>query len=108
MVAKDNNGQPIGFIETFVSNKEVVTSTQPRTRQPSSPEIERAGKVEHADLLRKESSGDSWMKRPTRWELNRTIRELRADNERLERQVMELAEELAKRDKIIAELNSRV
>lgn len=35
-------------------------------------------------------------KRPTRWELNRIIRELRADGERLERQVMELAEELAK------------
>ncbi len=47
-------------------------------------------------------------KRPTRWELNRIIRELRADNERLERQVMELAEELAKRDKIIAELKERV
>jgi len=47
-------------------------------------------------------------KRPTRWELNRIIRELRADNERLERQVMELVEELAKRDKIIAELKSRV
>lgn len=47
-------------------------------------------------------------KRPTRWELNGIIRELRADNERLERQVLELAEELAKRDKIIAELNGRV
>jgi septal ring factor EnvC (AmiA/AmiB activator) len=47
-------------------------------------------------------------KRPTRWELNRIIRELRADNERLERQVMEFAEELAKRDKIIAELKGRV
>jgi len=43
-------------------------------------------------------------RRPTRWELNRIIRELRADSERLERQVMELAEELAKRDKIIATL----
>jgi hypothetical protein len=47
-------------------------------------------------------------KRPTRWELNRIIRELRADNERLERQVMEFAEELAKRDKIIAEPKGRV
>jgi len=43
-------------------------------------------------------------RRPTRWELNRIIRELRADNERLERQVMELVEELAKRDKVIATL----
>jgi uncharacterized coiled-coil protein SlyX len=47
-------------------------------------------------------------KRPTRWDLNRTIRELRKENERLEKQVMELVEELAKRDKIIAELKSRV
>jgi hypothetical protein len=47
-------------------------------------------------------------KRPTRWELNRFIRELRKENERLERQVMELAEELARRDKIIAELKGRV
>jgi hypothetical protein len=43
-------------------------------------------------------------KRPTRWELNRIIKELRKENERLENQVMELAEELAKRDKIIATL----
>ena len=43
-------------------------------------------------------------RRPTRWELNRIIRELRADNERLERQVMELVEKLAKRDKVIATL----
>ena len=43
-------------------------------------------------------------KRPTRWDLNRTIRELRKENERLEKQVMEFAEELAKRDKIIATL----
>jgi hypothetical protein len=43
-------------------------------------------------------------KRPTRWDLNRTIRELRKENERLEKQVMELAEELAKRDKTIATL----
>ena len=41
-------------------------------------------------------------KRPTRWDLNRIIRELRKENERLEAQVMELAEELAKRDEIIA------
>jgi hypothetical protein len=47
-------------------------------------------------------------KRATRWELYRTIRELRADNERLEAQVMLLVEELAKRDKIIAELKGRV
>jgi hypothetical protein len=47
-------------------------------------------------------------KRPTRWELNRIIRELRKENERLERQVMGLVEELAKRDKIIAELKNRV
>lgn len=46
-------------------------------------------------------------KRPTRWELNRIIRELRADSEHLERQVLELAQELAKRDKIIAELKGR-
>jgi len=43
-------------------------------------------------------------KRPTRWDLNRIIKELRADNARLEKQVMELVEELAKRDKIIATL----
>lgn len=43
-------------------------------------------------------------KRATRWDLYRTIRELRKENERLEKQVMELAEELAKRDKIIATL----
>ena len=47
-------------------------------------------------------------KRPTRWDLNRIIREQKADIERLEKQVMELVEELAKRDKIIAELKSRV
>lgn len=47
-------------------------------------------------------------KRATRWELNRTIRELRADNERLEAQVMLLLEELAKKDAIIKELRSRV
>jgi len=47
-------------------------------------------------------------RRPTRWELNRIIRELRTDNERLERQVMGLVEELAKRDKIIEELKGRV
>jgi hypothetical protein len=41
-------------------------------------------------------------KRPTRWDLNRTIRELRKENERLEKQVMELVEELAKRDETIA------
>ncbi len=43
-------------------------------------------------------------KRATRWDLNRTIRELRKENERLEKQVMELVEELAERDKIIATL----
>jgi hypothetical protein len=46
-------------------------------------------------------------KRPTRWDLNRIIKELRADNARLEKQVMELAEELAKRDKIIATLRGQ-
>jgi uncharacterized coiled-coil protein SlyX len=43
-------------------------------------------------------------KRATRWDLSRTIRELRKENERLEAQVMLLVEELAKRDKIIATL----
>ena len=47
-------------------------------------------------------------KRATRWELYRTIRELRRENERLEKQVMLLVEELAKKDAIIAELKSRV
>jgi len=47
-------------------------------------------------------------KRATRWDLYRTIRELRKENERLEAQVMLLVEELAKRDKIIEELKSRV
>jgi septal ring factor EnvC (AmiA/AmiB activator) len=46
-------------------------------------------------------------KRPTRWDLNRIIRDQKADIERLERQVMELVEELAKRDKIIATLRGQ-
>ncbi len=48
------------------------------------------------------------VKRATRWDLHRAIRELRKENERLEAQVMLLAEELAKRDKIIAGLKGRV
>lgn len=47
-------------------------------------------------------------KRATRWDLYRTIRELRKENKRLEAQVMLLAEELAKKDDIINELRSRV
>jgi hypothetical protein len=43
-------------------------------------------------------------KRASRWDLYRVIRELRKENERLEAQVMELVEELAKRDEIIATL----
>jgi hypothetical protein len=43
-------------------------------------------------------------KRATRWDLYRTIRELRKENESLEAQVMLLVEELAKRDKTIATL----
>ncbi len=47
-------------------------------------------------------------KRPSRWDLNRIIKELRADNAELEKKIDLLLEELAKRDKIIAELKSRV
>jgi predicted RNase H-like nuclease (RuvC/YqgF family) len=47
-------------------------------------------------------------KRPNRWELNRTIRELRKENERLESHIMQLVEELARKDAIIKELRSRV
>jgi hypothetical protein len=42
--------------------------------------------------------------RPSRWDLNRIIRELRADNAALEEKIDLLIEELAKRDKIIATL----
>jgi hypothetical protein len=44
-------------------------------------------------------------KRPSRWDLNRLIKELRADNAALEKKIDLLVEELAKRDKIIATLS---
>ena len=46
LINRDSNGQPIGFIETFVSNKEVVTVNATTSATTIVTHDRESGKVE--------------------------------------------------------------